>query len=88
MMRENLAARKYLRLQFAKSRIRGGKVAVADLERGGARGREPSLFSTNLIFFNVKLRPKSVDLKILCKRAPSFFKTCIRHWAGWGNDGK
>ena len=43
------------------------------------RGGRPSLYSTNLTFFNVKLRPNSVNLKIVCKRAPSFFKTCIRH---------
>ena len=32
--------------------------------RGGARGRAPLLFGQNLTFFNVKLRPKSVNLKI------------------------
>ena len=57
---------------------------MADLEGGGAGGggARPSLFPTNLTFFNVKLRPKSVNLKISCKRAPSFFKTCIRKLIG------
>ena len=32
---------------------------------GGFRGGRPSLFSTNLTFFNVKLRPKSVILIFL-----------------------
>ena len=37
---------------------------------------------TNLAFLTVKLWPKSVNLKVSCKRAPSFFKTCIRHCIG------
>ena len=47
--------------------------------RGGAGGARPTLFFPQFFFFNVKLMQKSVNLKILCKRAPSFFKTGIRH---------
>ena len=46
---------------------------MADLERGA------SIFPPNLPFYNLKLKAKSFNLKILHKCAPSFFKTCIHH---------
>ena len=49
---------------------------------GGGRGVRPSLFPpTNFNFLNVKLkvRPKSVNLKIWCKCSPSLFQNCSRH---------
>ena len=42
-------------------------------------GAKPSLFRPNLKTIKVKLRPKSVILKISYKQAPSFLKFRIRH---------
>ena len=40
---------------------------------GGFRGARPSLYAQNLTFLNVKLCPKSVNLKISHRRPTPFF---------------